>query len=106
MTFVATIVGLGLAASAAGLPSKNRHTAKTDTGTLAGVVERNVLVFRGIPYAAPPVGPVALARLRPPYAGKACATQATTGLLKDLKNIGKVPTNLWYRPWYRGPMVK
>lgn len=62
MTFVATIVGLGLAASAAGLPSKNRHTAKTDTGTLTGVVERDVLVFRGIPYAAPPVGPVALAR--------------------------------------------
>ncbi|WP_114637188.1 carboxylesterase family protein [Polynucleobacter necessarius] len=40
-----------------------RPTAKVDTGSLQGTVEYNMNVFKGIPYAAPPVGNL---RWRPP----------------------------------------
>lgn len=38
-------------------------TAKVETGALQGTIEYNMSVFRGIPYAAPPVGDL---RWRPP----------------------------------------
>jgi para-nitrobenzyl esterase len=43
-----------LAATTADRPATQVHV---DTGALAGTVDRDTLVFRGIPYAAPPVGP-------------------------------------------------
>ncbi len=41
-------------------PSK--PLAKTRQGTLAGSAEQGIHIWRGIPYAAPPVGFAALAR--------------------------------------------
>ncbi|MFQ8241312.1 carboxylesterase family protein, partial [Klebsiella pneumoniae] len=37
-------------------PSK--PLAKTRQGTLAGSAEQGIHIWRGIPYAAPPVGPL------------------------------------------------
>ncbi len=50
--------------AAAPLPQvAERPQVTIDTGALAGTVEGDVIAFRGIPYAAPPVGPL---RWRPP----------------------------------------
>lgn len=40
-------------------PAESRPLVRVESGTLAGAVDQGVLVFRGIPYAAPPI-----ARLR------------------------------------------
>src|SRR6202008_2787031 len=59
---IGTLVLAGVAASRSPLPAPR---VTIDTGTLEGVVDSasNVLVFRGIPYAASPVGDL---RWRPP----------------------------------------
>ena len=40
-------------------------TAKTANGTVSGTVEDGIAVYRGIPFAAPPIGDL---RWRPPQA--------------------------------------
>lgn len=51
--------------------------ARTSLGTLRGAVERDVQVFRGVPYAAPPVGPLRFAMPQPasPWTGERDATR-------------------------------
>jgi para-nitrobenzyl esterase len=63
LTLVASAVFSGLI----GAHRADRPRVTIDTGTLEGVVDSasGVSVFRGIPYAAPPVGPL---RWRPPQA--------------------------------------
>ena len=38
------------------LTTTGRPVATTEGGVLSGVLEHGVFIFRGIPYAAPPVG--------------------------------------------------
>ena len=49
------------------LANVDRPTAQVNTGLLQGAVEHNMQVFKGIPYAAPPVGDL---RWRPPQPAK------------------------------------
>lgn len=50
-------------AIAAGVPTTGTHEVKIDTGRLNGAVQDGVVSFKGIPYAAPPVGDL---RWQPP----------------------------------------
>lgn len=46
-------------AAATGASSQvSGRTVKTEAGLLEGVISRNVLSFKGIPFAAPPIGPL------------------------------------------------
>ena len=63
---------LMLACIACSGPLSSPH-AVTDSGTVSGVHEGNVVVYKGIPFAAPPIGPL---RWRPPQ-----ATQHWSGIL-------------------------
>ena len=49
------------------LANVDRPATQVDTGLLQGAVEHNMQVFKGIPYAAPPVGDL---RWRPPQPAK------------------------------------
>jgi len=59
----ALIALLGFAVPIAGVASAAGPEAQIDGGTVQGTVEGEVAIFRGIPYAAPPVGAL---RWRPP----------------------------------------
>lgn len=63
---------LMLACIACSGPLSSPHAA-TDSGTVSGVHEGNVVVYKGIPFAAPPIGPL---RWRAPQ-----ATQHWSGIL-------------------------
>lgn len=52
------LMGLLVPAAAAQPRAAAAPIATVDTGALAGTSEGTLLVFRGIPYAAPPVGPL------------------------------------------------
>jgi len=57
------------------------ETVKVEGGLLQGTVEDGLRVYRGIPYAAPPIGDL---RWRPPQPapiGKACARQTSLVVL-------------------------
>jgi para-nitrobenzyl esterase len=56
-------LALALAALLSGSAAAEPMKATVDTGVLAGQVNEGVAVFRGVPYAAPPVGPL---RWKPP----------------------------------------
>ena len=65
---VIALVSVGVAAIAAGVAalargSKSAATARIDSGRLSGVVKDGAVAFKGVPYAAAPVGPL---RWRPP----------------------------------------
>lgn len=57
------LAGLALAVSVGGPAAAAPVVASTGSGQVAGTIDRGAPVFRGIPYAAPPVGPL---RWRPP----------------------------------------
>ena len=51
--------------AAASTPSGSRPEVRTAAGTLRGTWEAGVAVFRGIPFAEPPVGALRFAAPRP-----------------------------------------
>lgn len=67
MRTVAALVALGLtAATVEARPAgPDPLRVRIDTGVLAGAIDGQTLAFRGIPYAAPPTGPL---RWKPPMA--------------------------------------
>jgi len=63
-TFFAILVGsFWLSCSAYGDESRGSGRIEVDSGVVSGEIEDNVLVYRGIPYATPPVGNL---RWKPP----------------------------------------
>ena len=60
---LASLVGLGLLASQEAAPAVTQPIVQTRDGALAGLVVDGVDLFRGIPFAQPPVGDL---RWRPP----------------------------------------
>ena len=69
-------------AAMTGLAAQAAETVKIDTGLLKGVATEGVTSFKGIPYAAPPVG---LLPWRPP--GKV----SNWGGVRDASDDGRVP---------------
>jgi para-nitrobenzyl esterase len=59
------------------MPVSPAPIARTSYGSLRGAAEGDVLVFRGVPYAAPPVGPLRFERPHPaaPWTGERDATR-------------------------------
>lgn len=57
--------------------SLTTSVARTSTGLLRGSVEQGIHIFRRVPYAAPPVGPLRFARPAPvpPWKGESDATR-------------------------------
>jgi para-nitrobenzyl esterase len=59
LRYVIAVMLIGLLSPAAPAWGQDKPPIVTvDTGTLSGSAEGDLLVFRGIPYAAPPVGPL------------------------------------------------
>lgn len=67
-TMLAALAGLSLALAAAPQALAAEPKVKIDSGTLVGAEENGVRVFRGVPFAAAPVGDL---RWRPPQPVKA-----------------------------------
>ncbi len=65
----------------AGAPAVDPPVTKTDTGAVRGVIANGVASFKGIPYAAPPVGP--LRWHAPMPATRWAATRDATGYGND-----------------------
>jgi para-nitrobenzyl esterase len=55
---VVSAVALGFSALSAIAKPASPPVVTIDTGTLSGTSEKTVIAYRGIPYAAPPVGPL------------------------------------------------
>jgi para-nitrobenzyl esterase len=52
------LVGAIMAATAVHLPAAITDPVRTDAGSLAGTMQEGVRVYKGIPFGAPPVGPL------------------------------------------------
>ncbi|MFI5095187.1 MAG: carboxylesterase/lipase family protein [Candidatus Acidiferrales bacterium] len=65
----------------------------TESGWVQGVVQRNLIAFRGIPYAAPPVGNLRWRPPRPPVRWKG---------IRDASRFGHVCAQINYNGQYAG----
>jgi para-nitrobenzyl esterase len=104
-----TLLSAGLAASAFGASAAVAPAAapapadpprvRVESGLLAGVVEGGVRIFRGIPFAAPPVGPLRWKAPQPPvpWSGERNASAAGANCMqrlgKDGVSLGEGPVS-------------
>jgi para-nitrobenzyl esterase len=97
---LACVLALGAPLSASAQPAAAPPTASLDSGRLSGTTEDGIAVFRGVPYAAAPVGAL---RWRPPQPartwpgvrdaaafGPACPQGHPSGLV-DITRFGGAP---------------
>jgi para-nitrobenzyl esterase len=88
----AAVVGVAIAAARAAAPSSPLERVKVEGGELQGTVEDGLTIFRGIPYAAPPVG--ALRWRAPQPAGKWEGVRAATEYGRACMQINAAIANL------------
>ncbi|MGO9931436.1 MAG: carboxylesterase/lipase family protein [Steroidobacteraceae bacterium] len=93
---------LALALSAIARPSAPPPEVQIESGALAGLSEGNVQAFLGIPYAAPPLGPLRWRGPRPPapWAGTRAAQQFSPACPQ--RSQSRLPYTAEYR--IPGPM--
>jgi para-nitrobenzyl esterase len=70
ITFVFLLVAGGVESSGVAQERPSRELVQTKYGSVRGVAEDGVLSFRGIPYAAPPIGPLRWASPKQPASWK------------------------------------
>src|SRR5512139_784511 len=88
-----TLAVLALMATAAAATEKPASLIKVETGTLAGSVEGGVESWKGIPFAAPPVGPLRWRAPQPaaPWSGVQPATAYGHDCMQKPSSMGMVP---------------
>ena len=86
MQAIMGLLGLALAFSDVAAAQNLRLVVPTESGLVQGVIEGNIRIFRGIPFAAPPVGDL---RWRPP-----AARSAEWNGIRDASTFGNVCTQI------------
>ena len=79
--------------------AKDNQQVSVDGGLVRGVLEDNVIIYRGIPFAAPPVGELRGRELQPvqPWKGVLEADTFRAAALQDVKTPDDP---IWYREFY------
>ena len=96
------LAGLAAAAATARADAPAASPRVTiDTGTVVGAIVDRARVFKAIPYAAPPVGPL---RWRPPRAGQALDRRARRHPGRTGLPAGGLPDGRYNGGGYAGPI--
>ncbi|MBR3286160.1 MAG: carboxylesterase family protein, partial [Bacteroidales bacterium] len=78
----------------------NNPVVKVDGGLVQGVQEEDVIVYKGVPFAAPPVGDLRGKELQPvqPWEGVLKADTFRAAALQSAKDPNDP---IWYREFYK-----
>ena len=101
-TLISALAALALLAI--GCEKNTNPIVKVDGGSVQGTLEEGVLIYKGIPFAAPPVGELKGKALQPvqPWEGVLKATQFAPAAVQE--PISK-DDPIYYREFYEGEVV-